>query len=239
MELEYTKHFNTNYQSLDYTNKWRLSTILNHFSDIATEHALKLGMWNPETIDQYGWVLSKLHLELNQQMNSEPFDMKTTVGIPSKVIFPRYFQILVNDQIVANGSSIWTLLDLQKRRIVMPKRIGLNIPLNEGFEPYCRLPETIDDVDYQFIETRKVRYSDIDTNKHMNNTRYIDWACDLIGLEFFEEHYFTSLDIYFKKEIAPNQNVDLYMLQQDQFIYIKGVVDEDDCFTIKFEYTTK
>ena len=121
----------------------------------------------------------------------------------------------------------------------MPKRVGLNIPINEGFEPYCRLPEAIDEVEYQFIETRKVKYSDIDTNKHMNNTRYIDWACDLIGLEFFEEHYFTSLDIYFKKEIAPNQNVDLYMLQQDQFIYIKGVVDEEECFTIKFEYTTK
>ena len=238
MNFSKTKEINSGYQNLDFTNSVKMSSLLNEFSDLATTHAIELKMWKPEVFNQYGWIVSKIHVQLDTQIQQN-YTLKTMIGTHSNVIFPRYFEIYQQGNKIGAGSTIWTMLDLQKRRIIRPSRAGFEIPDNPDLIPPCELPDTIEEVDYQFIEERKVRYSDIDTNMHMNNTKYIDWACDLIGIDQFRNNYISTLDIYFIHEIAPDTLVQLYKYKDQNTIYIKGNVEETECFKVKLQFKQK
>ena len=49
------------------------------------------------------------------------------------------------------------------------------------------LPGKCETGDYQLVETRKVRYSDIDLNGHLNNTKYIDYIVDIHDSDFYKK----------------------------------------------------
>lgn len=88
--------------------------------------------------------------------------------------------------------------------------------------------------------TRKVLYSDVDTNQHMNNTRYIQWAFDLIDYHKHENYFVSDLTIQYKKEIRPLEDVVLY-LGQDQHRYIvEGRTENEDVyFTIEVYFNDR
>ena len=40
--------------------------LLNQFAKIATVNAIKIGVWNQEMMSQYGWVVAKQYLHLDE-----------------------------------------------------------------------------------------------------------------------------------------------------------------------------
>lgn len=52
-----------------------------------------------------------------------------------------------------------------------------------------------------------VQYSDIDINNHVNNTIYIKWAIDSLGIDFLNQNLPTYLNIKYDKEVLENQKV--------------------------------
>ena len=60
---------------------------------------------------------------------------------------------------------------------------------------------------YKIVEDKmteneyRVRYLDIDTNLHVNNSKYLDWAIDTLDYEFLTTHKLTHLNIKFEKEV--------------------------------------
>lgn len=231
--LNYKENLNIHYQDVDYTGTLKLSHLLDHFSNIATTHAIKIGVWNQSMIKQYGWILAKMHIEIKQPILTGSYELETYPGQASKVIFPRYYQLIQNNQCLVEASSIWTLLDLQKRRIMMPSRVGIQFPIIEKQKKEIPLPQDLPtDIPYKHVMTRKVLYGDVDTNQHMNNARYIEWACDLLDYDYFKDHYIDTIDIFFKHEIEPQSLVDLYYFDITDTFYIKGVCEDKVCFEI-------
>ncbi|WP_052466712.1 acyl-[acyl-carrier-protein] thioesterase [Beduini massiliensis] len=238
--LEYKKDFEINYQNVDYTGKLKLSHLLDVLSNVATTHAVMLNVWNGSLIEQYGWVLSKMHLEIEEPITAGDYQLLTYPGFASKVIFPRYYQLLKEEQPIMKASSIWTLLDLKKRRITMPKRAGIDFPKITSVKEEIAVPQEMTEViPYQLKEERTVRYSDIDTNQHMNNARYLEWACDLMDYTVFKDQFIHTVDIFFKHEIAPNEKVSLFMYHDECHYYFKGTVNEINCFEIKMVMKNK
>lgn len=233
--LNYKKNIEINYQNLDYTGKVKLPHLLDEFSNIATTHALKIGVWSEDLFNQYGWILSKMHLEMSEPIHSGDYQILTYPGYASKVIFPRYYQLLDNNQQpVLKASSIWTLLDLNRRRITTPKKAGIRFPdIIEVYEEIVLPKETNKDIDYILKQVRTVEYGDVDTNQHMNNAKYIEWACNLIDYDLFKDHYIAMIDIFFKHEIAPKQDVSLYYANENDHHYIKGCISDIVCFEIE------
>jgi medium-chain acyl-[acyl-carrier-protein] hydrolase len=45
-----------------------------------------------------------------------------------------------------------------------------------------------------------VRYTDIDTNRHVNNVKYIDWAIETLPLDIVQNHTLKGLMVTYKKE---------------------------------------
>lgn len=223
---------------VDYMGQYHLSELFNQFSTIATINAKKIGLWNEDMMSQYGWVVAKQSLHLDEPIYfKDIIELSTIVDNGSFVSFPRYYFIHKGDQRIGYCSSIWTLIDIHKRRIVSPKRIGLNVP-SVNHNEHLEEPQNIDiDIPMNYITSRKVLYSDVDTNQHMNNTKYIQWGMDLIDYDIHKDYFVSDLTIQYKKEIRPMEDVQLFLGNQDQRFIIEGR-GEDQCvyFTIEIHF---
>lgn len=223
---------------VDYMGQYQLYHLFNRFSEIATLSAKEIGLWNEEMMSQYGWVVAKQTLHLNQPIYyKDIIELSTTIQNGSFVSFPRYYFIKKDNQEIGYCSSIWTLIDIHKRRIVSPKRIGLQVPHVE-YDIYLEEPKTIDiDIPIEYITTRKVLYSDVDTNQHMNNTRYIQWALDIIDYHIHKEYFISDISIQYKKEVRPLQDVFLYLANQKHRYIVEGKNQEGNVyFTIEIYF---
>lgn len=241
-ELKWKKEKTITYQEVDFTGNWRMAEILKACSDLATEHAEVIGVWKPEMIGSYGWILAKMALELSQPIQFEQnVTMMTWPGTASKVIYPRYYKILAEDgKTLMKASSVWTMLDLKRRRIIMPSRAGVVFPTDIDEETCLALPDfSVDVTSLHKVMSRKVLYSDLDTNQHMNNARYIEWTSDLLDLERFREGYIASLAINFKKEAAPLTIMDLYYQEHEDVFEVVGKDENQVYFEVQGKWRKK
>jgi acyl-ACP thioesterase len=136
------------------------------------------------------------------------------------------------DNPVIRGRSAWLIVDLEKHRPLRPQALVEPLPPNEGNDalpgpqagnnPPPSLPDRFaenvapKDKDTEAQNTapllRRVAYSDIDYNGHMNNTRYIQWIQDVIDLEIFNKAKQIRLDINYLSEARYGETISLYVL---------------------------
>lgn len=216
---------------VDYKGRLKLSYLFNRFAFLATLDAQKCGMWETSMMNQYGWIVAKQTLILDQPIMLDDYiRIQTTIDKGTAVIFPRYYFVSIDGQVIGRCSSTWTLIDIQKRRITPPSRIGIKIP---EANTHVQLPKPsniqIPCAMHKYGE-RQVVYSDLDINQHMNNTRYIQWALDSIDYRIHEDAFIHKITIHYKKEIRPNTWVYLYVGHQDSTYYIEGKSKDNDVF---------
>lgn len=226
---------------VDYMRQYQLCHLFNRFATIATDNAIKLGMWNESMFNHYGWVVAKQTLTLDEPiMMDDTIELSTIVARGSFVAFPRYYFIKKNGQEIGRCSSVWTLIDIQNRRIVSPKRIGISIP-EITHEIHLETPKTIQtDIALDFVMKRQVLYSDVDTNQHMNNTRYIQWSFDIIDYQIHEKCFVKEISINYKKEIRPLEYVELYLGKEDFRYVVEGRnANGDIYFTIEIYFVNR
>lgn len=225
---------------VDYMGDYQLCHLFNRFATIATKNAIQLGMWNPSMIEQYGWVVAKQTLTLDQPIKlDDVIEISTIIDKGSFVAFPRYYFIHKDGKEIGRCSSIWTLIDIQNRRIVSPKKIGITIP-DIHHDIHLPTPINIDDqIELDFKIKRQVLYSDVDTNQHMNNTRYIQWALDIIDYDIHKENFIKEISINYKKEIRPLEFVNMYVGHIDNKYIVEGKSDEGDVYFVIEIYFVK
>lgn len=219
---------------VDYTGQYRLYNLFLQFEMLATLNGELIGLWNPSMKDQYGWVVSKQSLHLEEPiMKNDMIEISTLADNGTHVVFPRNYFIHKEGKQIGYCASLWTLIDIKNRRIVSPKRIGV-IPPVFTHDKHLDAPQTIDlDIELKYIQTNKVSYSDIDINQHMNNRKYIEWALDLIDINQYKDHYISDLSVQYQKEIKPLSNVDLYLGKHQQRYIIQGKIEDTVHFTIE------
>ena len=207
----YTLHYTIQNDQCDYTGRLRDENIFVYFSRIATVDGSLSGFYKESMKGKYGYVVSKQSLILTEPIyEDDEITLTTEIGHYSNVIFPRFYYIEKEGRRIGECRSIWTLIDLKRRRITSPKRAGLTLPDNPDLVK--EEPETLfTQDDRQLVSTYTVPYSDIDTNRHLNNTHYLRIASNLIPVEAYENHFMDSISINYKKEILAHQTIELYL----------------------------
>ena len=140
-----------------------------------------------------------------------------------------------NKEEIATIYSLWTLIDIQKRRIIKPDKAGIKMPKIISY-PYAldNFHEIKDNLELSLVMERTVLYSDIDINQHFNNSRYIEWVFDAMPIDFFKNHYFKEMSVIFKKEMTPNNKARIYRFIDND--YVKIVFKSSDDSIVYFEF---
>lgn len=218
------------YQESDFVGHLRLANLFSTLSDLATINALQVGIWKEELQQQYGWILTKQTMKLNTPMAiNEEISFSTRAGSCSRIQFTRLYDFYnENKNPIGGVYSTWTLIDIHKRRIVRPDKVGITIPEIEKHPHFVDTYQEIkEDIEILCHDERKVVYSDIDINQHMNNYRYIEWAMDVMDYKKFITHYISEVSMTFKKEMAPNTIAKILYGQKDNYFRVQ-IVSQDE-----------
>jgi medium-chain acyl-[acyl-carrier-protein] hydrolase len=90
----------------------------------------------------------------------------------------REFDVVdVSGDRVAVGTSRWAVVDLRARRLVRLPEFVRNSPVPDRPRALDREPSALEPAEPAERERRfEVRRGDLDTVRHVNNTRYVEWA---------------------------------------------------------------
>ena len=182
------------------------------------------------------WVISRVHVEIKRMPKyCEEVTFITYPGKTLKMLYPRYIRVLDKDgNVIINMSSIWAILDEKTRKPLMNCEI-MDKAYSYHMEDELPLPIKITAPELSLSETRKIHYSDVDLNKHLNNTRYIELLQDIRTTDFYEKHSIKSMTINYLREIKEGEIIDIYS-NNDSPEYIQVKNKDDVAFTALVEY---
>lgn len=142
-----------------------------------------------------------------------------------------------------SATTSWLIIDLASRRMVRDRELADNFDNSQaGFaiEEQAEKVTLPRDIEPELADTHKVVWSDIDTNGHVNNVKYVVWALDILDYELVSKNPITELLVNFDSEVLPGQNVELYKVVErtddSTVCYIQGKVDGKSSFSVKINF---
>jgi hypothetical protein len=107
------------------------------------------------------------------------------------VFFPRFYEIERAGKVIVRGQALWMLIDEESRQMIMPEDYDIFIPGRPGSDDMMMAPVVIpselrggepgsDGNGLVIMQDLVTRFSQVDINGHMNNTRYFDIIDDAL-----------------------------------------------------------
>lgn len=191
--------------------------------------------------DNMVFVITKLGLEIYKEMYSEDvITIRTFNNKIEGVHFDREFEIFKNGEKAAEASTYWVLLNFEKRKVVRPKMC--RYPMKE----YKRKAENIDiprrifnaDGIIYNAGSRRVVFSDLDENNHLNNCVYSDIALDYSPLDLSKYAIKKTL-INFTNEARLGDVLNISVIKGENSYCINAHNDTEDrpCFEAELFFT--
>lgn len=159
----------------------RLPSLLRFFQETAVRHADKRGFGGSDMARKgWGWVLYKMEAEIHRYPRfGEAVEAVTRLGGWKGMKAYRHFELRGKGECLATGISVWFLIDAASRRPRhLSEELFESVRSEPGFPP--PLPAREWKPHRKFVPQKEsiitCRWSDIDTNGHVNNAAYADFV---------------------------------------------------------------
>ena len=166
--------------------------------------------WDTLAQQNLFWAVTRHRVQISRlPTRGETITVETWPMPTTKVAFPRSVVAYdENGKEVFRAISIWVLMDSRTRAMILPGKSGVLVEGalrgNELSVPRALLPAVLHNT-----ETRTVRYTQLDRNGHMTNTRYLDWVDDLLPSAFHKEHPVREFSVSYHAEAREGQQLQL------------------------------
>ncbi len=211
--------FNVTSAETDMYSRLRLGGLVNYLIQSAIKSADDLGFgFRGLRKQQLFWVLSRMTLEIYRPLKwYEQVEVETWPKSVEKIIYLRDFIVKDGEgNVAARATSGWLAVDLHSKR---PKKVdGVEADYFTHLKDKNALeqsPEKLSPFEGKDQFEIQSSYFDIDLNKHVTATRYIDWMMDTFSIEFHANNYPGKLSINYLKETKPKEIIRLKREQSD------------------------
>ena len=199
-EGEYEVH----YYETNYRLECKISSIINYFCDIGSKQSEELGVGiDYLTERRLAWVFYRYDINIKRYPKfGEKIKVVTKAKSFKKFYASREYEIYdENNEKIVDGEGIFLLINIDRRRAV-------RIP-EDQYIAYGVDIENCPDIKVTKLEKLtkemnknnfKVRYGDIDSNMHVNNVKYVEWAVESLPLEIVSNYELKELSVVFEKE---------------------------------------
>lgn len=226
-----------NYCDCDANNLLRISAAMRYMQQTSSEHLETLDLSPVRLFSEHMvFLLSKMCIKVHRMpFVAEPLVVGTAATTPRGARFVREFVIESPDgKRLVSALSLWVLVDPETRKILRPASFPYPLPFREtvlggAIEDmrFPRLPESGSSIKTQV----KIRYSHIDTNSHVNNSIYADFACDALPYDKLMTAGLDTLVIGYQNEARHGDVVEMTTSAlTDKEYYISGLRGADACF---------
>jgi acyl-ACP thioesterase len=230
---------------VDANNRLKVSTLFDYFQDAASKHAEHLNVGFTDLIPKgLLWVLSWVKMEvINYPKFLDQVKIQTWGKSQHKLYSMRDFLLFnSNDEVLCKGTTAWLLLDSKTLRPKILTQIFPDVMLNGEKSALDEYPIKINNIgSKEIVFSKKINYTDIDLNKHVNNAKYVEYILDCYDQDFHKDHIIKSLTISFLTETKFNHELELYkssLTIENGYDYIeaKNLITDKDVFKATIEW---
>ena len=186
----------------------RPSALLGLLQHAAEEHAVRLGASREDLPGDIIWMLAKIAYFLEKPIKTRQETVIETWPRGARgACFYRDFDIAADGEHVGHAISAWVMADPQTLRLVRPK----DYPVPSIPPEKCKYTDTLGKLvapeSLTPAMTRVIRYSDLDINGHLNNTRYAELCCDALCLDSRPPRYIGAMQINYRAECKSGEEI--------------------------------
>lgn len=175
------------------------------------------------------FILSRIHIKIFKPLQRYDDFESLSWCCPSKgVVFQRCYEIRKNDVLYAQANSAWALIGVDDGSI---KKVGdYDISKYSTDEPTdtvkslrFRIPKN---TNLTLVGKKRIVYSEVDVNMHLNNRFYPDLICDFI--DNIENLFVTEMGISFVSEAPYKSELEVYRSEPDEngLIYFRTKIGD-------------
>ena len=195
------------YFDIGKNNQLTLKSLVTILQEAAGGHSDKAGYGlNDIPQTHFTWLLLNWKVEMFSHPSvNEVLHIKTWPRSLEKFYCYRDFEVYDHQQkLIAIASSKWIAINCDTKKIikVSPAIIdsyGGNVDksvFESPFQEKLSVPENLA-LNFKY----QIQRRDIDTNGHVNNSYYIDFALETLSDAIYNENEFNHLEVVYKKEI--------------------------------------
>lgn len=233
-------------RDVDIDKRLKLSALFAYFQDIACEHAGIIGPNTEALSETYGmaWILMRMRVEITRLPSINEEVTIATWPVGANVLFDRdYYLADADGNLIVKCASTWILMDLEKRELIKKRPFDFSLsefPQNRVLDVKPSKIKLPGEPIFQF--EKKVSFSDIDYNRHLNNAKYLDYISDCIDLDTHKNFDIKVIEVNYANEAKIDDNLTLYKDTSkvaENIIYVEGKSDDLILFTSKLELSKK
>ncbi len=213
--MAYSRTYDIPYFLIDQNRKLRITALTRFLEDMAIRHsdALGVGLDFYEQ-NQVAWVLAKWDIQVHRyprfkeqvRVTTEPTSFRNFFG------YRKYEIHSESGTLLAGGHSLWVFIDMNRKRptpVTDDLITAYELTPDQNTPLPIQAPSPPEKNDYEI--SFDIRIGDIDTNRHVNNVRYIEWALETLPPDFFSSGKSASrILVDYRKEINYGDRVYAY-----------------------------
>ncbi len=204
-KMAWSRTYDIPYFLVDKNRKLRITALMQFLEDVAIRHSESCGVG----LDFYqdngvAWVLAKWDIEV---LSYPEFNQQITITtVPTS--FRSFFgfrMMEVHDEkgtLLARVHTLWVFVDTRRKKPIpvtdeVMRAYGLTRDQKEPLPIEAPSAPETDELQAAF----QVRPGDIDTNRHVNNIRFVEWALDTLPFDFTNNHTVHRVLVDYRKEL--------------------------------------
>ncbi len=187
--------------------------LLNYLIQAARQSADKFGFgYEGLQNRKLFWVLRLMHIEMLKIAEwDDDLTVETWPKDVERLLYPRDFMVRnEKDEIVARATSGWLAIDIENKR---PRKVdGLEDTVFARLKDkhaLQELPRKLPALEKGSSKKIHTAYTDMDLNKHVTATRYLDWMMDTFTPEKHEKEYPATIILNYLRETMPGEVIEL------------------------------
>lgn len=222
---KWTEEYQVYWHDVDLKGKMSFAALSRYLQDVAWRGAesVDFGFKKVSELNLH-WVLVRQLVKMKKMPNwGDNIKIETWPrGVDGLWAF-RDYQVKSNtDDILGGVSSAWMLIDADTRR---PQKLEVL----KGVLPEKILASVIEESagkilfndSEKLIDTRQVRYSEMDMNGHVNNSKYVDWIMDALNKDSRQDEY-LNFHINYLSEVKNTDEIKIAKSDKKKTIQFKA-----------------
>lgn len=193
------------YYECDTTQKLTLPMLINVALHASGVQGHRLGVGDDVVAEKgLAWIIIQYEVLVERMPDFfELITVTTQATSYNKLFCYRQFKLYgADNELCVTINSTFALIDTVNRKmaripedIVAPYEAPFSKKLIRTAKPDKVAEENFSSTDY------RVRYLDIDRNRHVNNSKYFEWTMDTLDYAFLTTHKLDYANIKFEKEV--------------------------------------
>ena len=205
-------------------------SLLQILQDTAVGHAHALHLGKSEMSAQnLFWVLTRQKVEVRHWPKfGETLNTKTWLRIQDDGVVVRDFKMFgPGQEDWGSATTTWLALSTQTRRPVKLDAYKMLAGIAQTDSTGMIAPKVSALVNYERLCTFQVRNSDLDSNNHVNNTRYAQWILDAIPYDLHQAFVVEGYEVNFLAETHLGDTIHIEKGDGAEWITYRGLRESD------------